>query len=90
MTAKDRPRYVRTAAGQKAWKSPASGLPAHYRQIIGLIAAKTSCEEIFKKMDGHSTRQVQSWLDELQTLGFIELKERRQGHQAPSRRRRAA
>lgn len=74
MTVKDRGRYVRTAAGERAWKSPASGLPVHYRQIIGLVAAKTSREEIFKKMACHSTRQVQSWLDELQTLGFIEPK----------------
>lgn len=77
MPAKDKRRYARTAAGQRAWECPASGLPAHYRQIISLIAAKTSREEIFKEMAWHSTRQVQSWLDELQTLGFIALTEKR-------------
>jgi SOS-response transcriptional repressor LexA len=82
MDAKDRRCYVRTAAGQRAWKSPGSGLPAHYRQIISLIGAKTSREEICKGMGCHSTRQVQSWLDELQTLGFIEVKGKKKSRSA--------
>jgi hypothetical protein len=87
---KKTPKHMRfhiRAAGQRAWESPNSGLPAHYRRIISLIAAKTSCEDIFKEMACHPTRQVQNWLDELQTLCFIELKRETKASGVARRRR---
>lgn len=66
--------YSRTAQGQRAWESTASGLPAHYRRIIGLIGEQASAEKIYAGMQAYAIRQVQDWLDELETLGFLELR----------------
>ena len=65
--------YVLTEAGSRAWESPRSGLPAHYRQILGLIRSNASAEEIHLGMPSHSAWQLDSWLDELDTLGFVTL-----------------
>jgi hypothetical protein len=65
--------YVLTEEGSRAWESPRSGLPAHYRQILGLIRSKTKADEIHLGMPGHSRRQLDYWLDELDTLGFVSL-----------------
>jgi hypothetical protein len=65
--------YRRTDAGFKAWESPDSGLPAGYRQILGVISTEINARNIRQAMRGHSDRQVSDWLDELDTLGFIEL-----------------
>jgi hypothetical protein len=60
-----------TEAGSRAWNSPRSGLPAHYRQILGLIRSKTNADEIHLAMPAHSRQQLEYWLDELDTLGFV-------------------
>ena len=65
--------YVLTKAGSKARTSRRSGLPAHYRQILGLIRSAINADEIHLAMQAHSPQQVDGWLDELDTLGFIGL-----------------
>jgi len=62
-----------TEAGSRAWKSPRSGLPAHYRQILGLIRSNSTADEIHLAMPAHSRQQLDYWLDELDTLGFVTL-----------------
>jgi hypothetical protein len=82
--------YSRTAQGHRAWESAASGLPAHYRRIIGLIGAEASAEKIYAGMQAYAIRQVQDWLDELETLGFVELRIEEGGHRARPARHKAA
>ena len=84
--------YTRTAQGQRAWESTSSGLPAHYRRIMDLIGkGELSVERIFAGMKKHAPRQVQDWLDELETLGFIELRIEEGGNRSePSARHKAA
>ena len=66
--------YVLTKAGSKARVSRRSGLPAHYRQILALIRPTRRSDEIHLAMcSTYERQQVQSWLDELDTLGFISL-----------------
>jgi hypothetical protein len=65
--------YLLTEAGSRAWESPRSGLPAHYRQILGLVQSETDADEIHVSMRSHSHRQINDWLDELDTLGFVTL-----------------
>ena len=66
--------YVVTKAGSKARVSRRSGLPAHYRQILGLIRPTKPVDEIHLAMCSiYAREQVESWLDELDTLGFITL-----------------
>jgi hypothetical protein len=65
--------YVLTEAGSRAWESPRSGLPAHYRQILGLIRSSNTADEIHLGMPAHSRQQLDCWLDELDTLGFVAL-----------------
>ena len=65
--------YVLTKAGSKARTSRKSGLPAHYRQILGLIRSAIDADQIHLAMRAHSPQQVDGWLDELDTLGFISL-----------------
>jgi hypothetical protein len=66
--------YVLTKAGSQARVSRHSGLPAHYRQILGLIHSAIHADEIHSALCARYQReQVESWLDELDTLGFISL-----------------
>jgi hypothetical protein len=66
--------YVLTKAGSKARVSRRSGLPAHYRQILSLIRPTKHSDEIHLAMcSTYAREQVESWLDELDTLGFISL-----------------
>ena len=63
--------YVLTKAGSKARASRRSGLPTHYRQILELIRSVINEDEIHSALPSHPPRQVDDWLDELDTLGFI-------------------
>lgn len=65
--------YILTKAGSLAWASRSSGLPAHYRQILGLIRSAMDDEDIHLAMRSYCRRQIDGWLDELDTLGFISL-----------------
>lgn len=82
--------YSRTAQGQRAWESAASGLPAHYRRIIGIIGAEASAEKVYAGMQAYAIRQVQDWLDELETLGFVELRIEEGERHSPRARHKAA
>jgi hypothetical protein len=63
----------RTEAGVKAWAFADSGLPEQYRRILGLIHRRTDFESIRAAISGsYSDVQIFAWLDELDTLGFIE------------------
>jgi hypothetical protein len=65
--------YVLTKAGSKARASRRSGLPKHYRQILELIRSVIHEDEIHSALPSLPPRQVDDWLDELDTLGFIAL-----------------
>ena len=82
--------YTRTTSGQRAWSSASSGLPAHYRRILSLIAKPTPADRVCTGMLEHPARQVQAWLDELETLCFVELELRDGGHRAPPTHQKAA
>jgi hypothetical protein len=82
--------YTRTVSGHRAWASPTSGLPTQYRQIIGLIHHATSAESVCNAMQAHPARQVQAWLDELETLCFLEVKAHKGGHHVPPPEHQAA
>ena len=64
--------YRRTAAGLNALHSQDSGLPAEYRRILALIETETHSELLRASLRRYPEKQVFDWLDELQTLGFIE------------------
>ena len=61
----------RTKSGQRAWECRDSGLPAGYRRILDLAAAPASPANVSEALGEFSTRQVEDWIDELETLGFI-------------------
>jgi len=62
---------VLTKAGSNARASNRSGLPSHYRQILGLIRSAIGENEIHVAMRSYPRQQIDCWLDELDTLGFI-------------------
>lgn len=64
--------YRLTQAGRNALES-ARSVPDHYRNILDLIRRDTGFGAIRRAMDGHQPRQVRSWVDQLETLGFLEL-----------------
>lgn len=64
--------YRRTAAGLNALQSNDSGLPAEYRRILALIDTETHSELVRASLRRYPEKQVFDWLDELQTLGFVE------------------
>jgi hypothetical protein len=70
--AADRRSYRRTEAGRRAWQSRRSGLPPAYRTILGLLGRAACCEDVVAAMPGYPRRQVLDWLDELDTLCFVE------------------
>jgi hypothetical protein len=83
--------YVVTKAGSKARTSRRSGLPAHYRQILALIRSAIDAEQIHLAMQPHPRGEVDGWLDELDTLGFISLMPKASSSdQSPSERWRRA
>lgn len=65
--------YRRTSSGRKALESECSGLPAAYRQILELLEEERTAAEVVSGMRGaFSERQILAWLDELDTLCFVE------------------
>lgn len=64
--------YGRTDAGRLAWENEQSGLPAAYRKILGLLERLTPADEIIVSMPGDDPEDVLCWLDEMETLGFVE------------------
>lgn len=61
----------RTDAGDRAWKCLDSGLPTAYRRILDLIESPTPVAKIARQLTDYPTKQIEGWLDELETLCFI-------------------
>jgi hypothetical protein len=72
--------YRRTDAGRKAWESPSSGLPGPYRRILGVITGETHSEVVRGLLRCYSERQLEDWLTEMETLGFIQSLPVTSGH----------
>jgi hypothetical protein len=64
--------YWRTYAGLRAWMCADSGLPQHYRRILGAMHCPVTVEVLRKALGACPARQLAAWLDELDTLGFIQ------------------
>lgn len=65
--------YRRTDNGLRAWECPDSGLPRGYRRILGFIEMPTYVEAIVAHLCDYPPKQIHDWLDELETLGFIDI-----------------
>jgi hypothetical protein len=63
--------YWRTQAGFTAWTCADSGLPAHYRRILGAMQAPTGIEPLAKAVGVHGA-DLLAWLEQLETLGFVQ------------------
>jgi hypothetical protein len=64
--------YWRTHAGLRAWACADSGLPAHYRRILAALHGPATVEHLMKAIGCASESELQAWLDELDTLGFVQ------------------
>ena len=64
--------YWLTDAGQRALRCDDSGLPAHYRRILAAIHGPSRVAAIRAAAGGCDQRSLAAWLDELETLGFIQ------------------
>jgi len=62
----------RSNSGQRAWECKNSGLPPQYRRILDLIASPTPVATLVSRLSDDSAKQVLDWLDELETLCFID------------------
>lgn len=47
-------------------------VPGWYRTILAMIHGETPVREICETLSAHSSRQVIVWLEQLETLGFLE------------------
>ena len=63
--------YRLTAAGASALQS-ARSVPDWYRQILQKVEGDATSSEIVARMANHPTRQVLQWIEQLETLGFVE------------------
>jgi hypothetical protein len=63
--------YCRTSAGDRALESKRS-VPEWFRAILVLVGGQVSCSAICGGIRSHSQKQVLNWIDQLETLGFIE------------------
>jgi hypothetical protein len=64
--------YRRTDAGRRASENERSGLPAAYRRILAAVERLAHPEEILARLPGDDPQEVLSWLDEMESLGFVE------------------
>ena len=71
MTTSER-AYRLSASGARARGSERS-VPTWYRAILGLFQGEMTSSEILGGMGASSRREVLKWIDELETLGFVEL-----------------
>ena len=71
MTATER-TYRLLATGTRALGSERS-VPTWYRAILGLFQGEMTASEIVGGMRASSRREVLKWIDELETLGFVEV-----------------
>ena len=64
--------YRLLPTGTRALGSEKS-VPTWYRAILGLLHGEMTSSEIVDAMSGRSKKEVLKWIDELETLGFVEL-----------------
>ena len=65
-------KYRLATAGERALASEKS-VPAWYRTILRLIRGETAASVVCESMNTEPAKQVFAWIDELETMGFIEL-----------------
>lgn len=63
--------YRRTEAGIRALKSRNS-VPEWYRTVLNSIRGKTGSGAICAAISAYPEKQVRHWLEELETLGFVQ------------------
>jgi hypothetical protein len=63
--------YRLLPTGTRALGSEKS-VPTWYRTILGLLHGEMTSSEIVGAMSGRSKKEVLKWIDELETLGFVE------------------
>ena len=63
--------YRRTPAGDRALESERS-VPNWFRAVLVLVRGQVTSSAICSAMRGHSQEQVLDWVDQLETLGFVE------------------
>lgn len=66
------PTYRLTQAGRKALDSQRS-VPERFRVILGLLQSDTGYSSIRGAMNAYEPTQVRAWVEQLDTLGFVEL-----------------
>jgi hypothetical protein len=64
--------YRLTAAGVKALKSKRS-VPVWYRAVLRLVDGGTPSSSIIAGLSAYPRKQVMAWIEQLETLGFLEL-----------------
>lgn len=64
--------YRRTNAGERAVESERS-VPNWFRAILVLSAGQVTRRAICDGLRYHSQKQVLGWIDQLETLGFLEI-----------------
>ena len=63
--------YCLTAAGTSALHS-ARSVPDWYRDILWLVQGDPTSSEIIARMTSHPGKEVLQWIEQLETLGFVE------------------
>jgi hypothetical protein len=64
--------YRITQAGRNALESPRS-VPDRYRAILGLLRTDTGYSAICGAMPAQGPKQVRTWVEQMETLGFLEV-----------------
>jgi hypothetical protein len=64
--------YRLSGAGRMALQAKRS-VPGWYRTILAMIQGDTPSGGICETLSAHSKKQVMTWLEQLETLGFIEV-----------------
>jgi len=65
------PVYWLTDVGLRSRASGGAGMPAHYRRILAAIDGPREVTAI-RAAVGCDARSLAAWLDELDTLGFVQ------------------
>jgi hypothetical protein len=63
--------YRLTAAGTRAVEADRS-IPTWYRAVLGLVEGDTTSTVILAGLLAYHRKAVLAWIDELETLGFVE------------------
>jgi hypothetical protein len=64
--------YRITQAGRYALESPRS-VPDRYRAILGVVRNDAGYSAICGAMPAQGPKQVRAWVEQLETLGFLEV-----------------